>query len=315
MPWSGFEGFHDFLSSWRGRISEKTQSNASFAWFWRADPQIELTYNDAGWPFRTYEKQIEQSAKHGDAFGLHTHPWRWDSAVNRWIADFGNPQWVETCVRSSFDIFERYFGAQCRLFRFGDGWLDNSTFELIEKLGAQIDLTLEPGSEAKLFLVKEELTTGLIPDRRKIPNYPYHPARTDFRRVDSSGRSTLWIVPVSTARKPISRLRDFQSFLPDLLRPYRRTLQLNLGFEPSLFEHLFEQSLFAMRQPYVAICARTDVGANNSPRGFADRNLGYILGHKLADQFVFTLPVPAIGYLNGHRGDPDGATHGVSTSG
>ena len=110
MPWSGFEGFHDFLSSWRGRISEKTQSNASFAWFWRADPQIELTYNDAGWPFRTYEKQIEQSAKHGDAFGLHTHPWRWDSAVNRWIADFGNPQWVETCVRSSFDIFERYFG-------------------------------------------------------------------------------------------------------------------------------------------------------------------------------------------------------------
>jgi hypothetical protein len=197
-----------------------------------------------------------------------------DPGVNRWIADFGNPQWVETCVRSSFDIFERHFSVQCRLFRFGDGWLDNSMVQLIEELGVQIDLTLEPGSEAKLSLVKEELTTGLIPDRRKIPNYPYHPSRKDFRRVDSSGRSTLWIMPVSTARKPMSRPRNFQSFLSDLLMPYRRTLQLNLGFEPSLFQHLFEQSLFAMRQPLCGHLRANRCGRKQLTTGFGRQKLG-----------------------------------------
>jgi hypothetical protein len=304
-PWYGFERFHDFLSSWREIITRKTQTRAHFAWFWRADPQIEVTYGDASWPIRTYARQIEQLEQHGDEFGLHTHPWRWTPGINRWIADFGNSKWIETCVRSSFDIFERHFGAPPRLFRFGDGWLDNATVRLIEKLGAQIDLTLEPGKGAKLSLVKKELTTGLIPDTRQVPNHPYHPSCKDFRSVDSTRRSTLWLMPVSTARKPISDFERFVSFVSDLLMPHRRTLQLNLGLEPDLFQCLFGRSLFAMRHPYVAICVRSDVGSNNGLLNYAGENLSWILRHHLADHFMFVTPMQAITYLTAHPGGSD----------
>ncbi len=300
-PWRGFEIFHAFLSSWRETISERTRSQAQFAWFWRADPQIEATYVDASWAIRTYARQIDASMRYGDGLGLHTHAWRWDAAVQRWITDHGNPGWIDSCVEMSFDTFKRCFGKRCRLFRFGDGWLDNATVQLIERLGAQIDLTLEPGSVAKGSLASSELATGRIPDRRMIPTLPYHPSRKDFRVPDTSGTSTLWMMPVSTGRIPLSGVSSLREVFSSLLMPHTRTVALNLGFEPKLFRHLFGKLLRAGGRRYITVCARTDIGANKGLFDFANKNLSWLLHHPISRQFVFMSPEQAIDHLGTNR--------------
>ena len=297
--WIGYERLYEFLSLWREKIAELTQAPARFSWFWRMDPQIEVTYGDVSWPTRIYAPQIAQSERWGDDIGLHTHAWRWDSGLDRWIADHGDPAWVELCLRKSFAAFKRSLGRPCRIFRFGDGWLDSASVRLIEELGVHIDLTLEPGHGATPSLVRSELTTGLIPDRRSVPRYPYHPSSTDFRAIDQSGQSKLWMFPVTTGRLPWHALSlRPHNIVTRLAAPHRFTLQLNLGLGPEQFRLLFEQAASLKQNSYIAICVRTDVGSNIGLLKNVEENLGHILGHPLADQFVFTTPTDAIVQLH-----------------
>ena len=291
-PWFGFERLFDFLSAQRTLLSARTGVSTRFAWFWRMDPQIDLTYGHADWAIRTYGSQIADARRCGDEVGVHVHAWRWEAALCRWISDHGDRSWVEHCVRTSLTEFERAFGEPCRIFRFGDGWLDNSTVALIESLGVHIDLTLEPGGEETPCLAPNELSTGFIPDRRKVPARPYHPSRADFRKPDRRGDSRLWMLPVSTAhlQPPLPFLRRF-------LRPAaqnRPVSQLNLGLEPRDFLHVFNQAVSREACSYVAICVRTDVGSNEGLMSRVQENLFGILDHRLAKQFVFTSPAAAL---------------------
>jgi peptidoglycan/xylan/chitin deacetylase (PgdA/CDA1 family) len=103
------------------------------------DPQIERTYGNADWAVRTYASRIADAQHWGDEFGLHTHAWRWDAAIGQWVADHDNRAWIERCLEVSFAAYKRAFGRNCEIFRFGDGWLDEATLGLLERLGVRID--------------------------------------------------------------------------------------------------------------------------------------------------------------------------------
>jgi hypothetical protein len=299
IPWSGFERFCALISSRRAALRDRTGAPATFSWFWRMDRQIELTYGAADWAVRSYAGQVADLNRQGDEAGLHVHAFRWDAGPGRWIADHGNRPWVESCVRDAFIAFERAFGRPCRLIRFGDGWLDNAAVDLIERLGAYIDLTLEPGGEAKPGLVAEELSTGSLPDRRNVPKRPYRPCARDFRKPDRNRQNRLWMLPVSTdqlacdataARRPL----DNQSWMAV---PGYSTIQLNLGIEPGQFAPIFDRNVSARHRPYAAICVRTDVGSNEHLTACIEQNLATILNHRLADRFLFTGPSQALALL------------------
>jgi hypothetical protein len=295
-PWTGFERFHDFISAQRESLALRTGAPARFSWFWRMDPQIEVTYGSADWAVRTYARQVCESERSGDESGLHTHGWRWDAGAGKWVADHGNPAWLENCVRRSFSEFGRAFGRPCRIFRFGDGWLDGPTVALIERLGARIDLTLEPGMRETPSLVKDETSTGSIPNRRPVPTRPYRPSRGDFREPDRRGDARLWMLPVTTGRAAAPRLclRDARNLWNWLTAPEPPTVQLNLGLEPGLFSAIFDRAVSSGRRPYAAICARTDLGANTGLMAYAGRNLQAVLNHRRADRFTFVGPTEAL---------------------
>jgi hypothetical protein len=190
--WSGFAAMGETLNDLRTRMCIRTHAAARFNWFLRMDPQIQETYGSAAWITEVEADRIGQLAKEGDEFGLHVHAWRFDSRRNIWIADFADQSWIDHCVRMSVDAYQRRFECQCRVFRFGDRWLNNATVDLLEELGVRCDLTIEPG------LVGGDLPesfTGSIPDYSLVPTLPYQPSRQDIR-VASAGRK-LWMIPVS----------------------------------------------------------------------------------------------------------------------
>jgi hypothetical protein len=298
-PWIGFQRFFEFMSAQRRALAAQTHAPARFSWFWRMDRQIELTYGSADWAVRTYAAQIAEAERWGDETGLHAHAWRWDAALDRWIADHGNPAWIASCLHGSFAEYERVFGRICRVFRFGDGWLDETTLGMIERSGVRIDLTVEPGLIGRPSLVPEEASSGSIPDRRSVPLRPYHPSRTDFRRPDRAGDTGLWILLVTTGA--VSPHHQHRNLLLDLwswiAAPRLPTIQLNLGIDPDQFLPIFHRAVSRRQHPYAAVCVRTDVGANDGLMACVERNLHEILNHELADRFTFTTPTEALTML------------------
>jgi len=195
--WLGFEKTFEFFQELRPRLEDATGSRVNFSWFLRMDPMIARTYGSPAWAITRYRNLFEKLEPAGDEFGLHTHAWRWDDASCQWIADMGDQNWVEHCVRMGFEAFEESLNRPCFSFRFGEHWMNNATLDLVEKLGARIDLTAEPGVKTVSF---PERFTGSGPDFSLIPRQPYRASMSSFIRRGRWRQRRLWMVPMSTGK-------------------------------------------------------------------------------------------------------------------
>jgi hypothetical protein len=294
--WVGFERLFAFLAEQRQRIAARTGLPARFSWFWRMDPQIEVVHGSPRWAVETYRDEIAAAERQGDEIGLHIHGWRWDAIARQWVGDHGNDAWMEHCIRSSFQEFERSFRRRCEVVRMGDGWFSDRAAALLEQQGARLDLTLEPDMPATPKLAPDDATTGLIPDRTGVPHRAYRPSRDDFRAADQDGVTQLWVLPVTTGRAP-KRRRGLARFLPARLAPPEvELLQLNLSHAARRFVPIFERAIAAPERPYAAICMRSDGGQPRSLQQI-ERNIRYLLRHRYAGRFAFVTPSEALAML------------------
>lgn len=294
VPWSGYERVYEFLSSVRARLASATGLPAKFFWTLRMDPQIADTYGAPDWAARHYAKAIQDCVIQGDEFGVHTHAYRWDSPRRNWVVDHGNQPWVDHCVISSFESFRKVFGEDCRSFRFGDGWMSNETMQLVEKLGADFDLTLEPGQEPRLAVFPDKPFTGSLPDLTAIPVHPYRPDRSDFRKSDPVRNDGIWIIPLSAG--PVSE--DFALVTTDGKQTKKRRYQtLNLACEPEQFRQIMHNVLTTLDRPYLTLVTRSDIGS--CPRMLRNLKVNFsnIIRHPMVKQFVFCTPADAMARL------------------
>ena len=196
--WKGFEKSYEFFTQLRPRLKAVTGSPVHFSWFLRMDPQIEHTYGSPTYVVTRYRDLLQKLSMMGDELGLHTHAWRWDEMSGTWSADVGNQEWINYCVNLSFESFRVAFNEPCLSFRFGDRWMNNATIELLERLGARVDLTLEPGQRVVSIGDLKERFTASLPDYAGVPRRPYRPSVHDFRKTSLWRKRALWMIPVST---------------------------------------------------------------------------------------------------------------------
>jgi hypothetical protein len=193
--WMGFEKTFEYFRKLRPRLEDATRSPVHFSWFFRMDPQIERTYKSPFWVATRYRSLIEEMESAGDALGLHTHTWRWDEVSSDWIVDLEDQEWVDHCVRMGFEAFRESLNRRCLAFRFGSHWMSNATIDLVERLGARFDLTLEPGQ--KKFYIPDRYI-GSVPDLTRVPRQPYRPSKVDFRKRGIWRQRLLWMIPLSS---------------------------------------------------------------------------------------------------------------------
>ncbi len=193
-PWTGFEATFEFFNKLRPRFQAATGQPVHFSWFLRMDSQIAHAYGTADWVVRQYASLIEGIRSAGDAIGLHIHAWRWEESRGNWVVDL-DQAWVDHCVRLGFESFQASMNETCDYFRFGDLWTNNATLALVEELGAQIDLTPEPGQRG---CRADDFFAESYVDTSEMPRRPYHPSRADFRKLDPENAEKLWIIPLTT---------------------------------------------------------------------------------------------------------------------
>jgi hypothetical protein len=193
--WVGFEKTFEFFEELRPQLQDATGSPVHFSWGVRMDPQIAHVYGNPAWAVARYGRLFDRLAASGDDIGLHVHPWRWDEGFGEWIADMGNQEWVDSCVRMGFEAFEESLHRPCLSFRFGDRWINHATVGLVERLGARYELTIEPG---RTTLLVPEAHTGCAPDFSLAPRLPYHPSKTNFIESSDSSSRSFWALPLTT---------------------------------------------------------------------------------------------------------------------
>lgn len=298
--WEGVEETFKFFSDLRPRLEVATGAPVNFSWFFRMDPQIEHTYGLSWWVINRYGEAIKQLELAGDELGLHTHAYRWDGELHKWIVDHGDQKWIDRCLHMSFEAYQSAFGRPCLSFRFGDHWMNNETMGLLESLGVKFDLTVEPGKKATPALYIEELHTGSLPDYMTTPRWPYRPSRQDFRKHSHTQGRGLWLIPLSTGRE-VGRFAGLKRVAMtlgiDLQRRYD-TLPLDLSVvNGPLFRSMMNSSLSGWSKSYLAPVVRTDACIDSTCRANMEQNLNFILSHPLVNRFKFVRPAEAIKLL------------------
>ncbi len=299
LAWVGFEKSFEFFQALRPQLVSATGSPVNFSWFLRMDPQISHVYGSADWPVTRYRDLIDDLEGAGDEIGLHSHAWRWDEQAQDWIADFANQDWIDHSIRLAFDAFQKSFNRPCRSFRFGDHWMNDRSLDLLERLGAHFDLTLEPG-QAVPTLLPDERFTGTFPDCRRVSQTPYRPSKSDFKKPGLLRKRKLWLVPVSAERAqpgPLPKQRPSQRLFAN---PKDNEIYetLNLAFSRSVFSTVTGRLLSLLREPFLVVVARSDVALVPEQRANLEQNLEYLLSHPLVERFVCETPAAAIHRLH-----------------
>lgn len=294
-PWVGFEKAVEILRDFRAEATATSGAPAHFTWVYRMDPQVELGYGSASWPVVHYVRETAELDGAGDDLGLHPHGFRWCEATRRWLTPLDDQAWLDECLHVASDAFERSHGRRCRTFRYGDHWMSQATMELLQRLGARYDLTLEPGHpQTPITLFRHG--SGVLPDLSDIPATPYRPSRDDYRVGDPSRDDGLVCIPMTTASV---RPRLSHAFL-DFLRKrgtLTRCWTAVLSQDPFLFRRVIRDA-WQRRPSHLAIPVRSDAFAKPRLVKRVARNLRWLLSHPLGSMFRWSTADEA--YLGFH---------------
>jgi hypothetical protein len=183
----GFERTVAWLEDLRPRLEDAGGRRVRYAWYVRMDPQVTAQAGRADGLVEAAPGAWEAITAAGDVIGLHTHAGRWIEARGRWVADHGEPAWVDRCLTASFVAYEGHFGRPCREHRFGDRFSSQRMFDRLADLGAVVDLTPEPGMRGRRRSDRTADATGSIPDYRGYATRPHRDGRG------------VWIMPLTSA--------------------------------------------------------------------------------------------------------------------
>jgi hypothetical protein len=291
VPWSGFERGVRALQSLRERARAATGSPARFTWLARMDPQVGDTYGNLEWAAEHYSSNFEDIAAQGDAIGLHVHTQRW-TQQQRWCSDY-RQDWVDYCVRASFDAYRRAFGRDCEVHAFGDRWLNDATVRLLESLGVRFDLTVEPDQPRVARSRFGGLSTEDTPANTGAPRHPYRPSSSNFCAHDPARQDGMWMLPLTTAqlpRDPLRRLYDRLRRRPPAAAGHST---LNPSLPPASFRAVLESALLRPETCFLAMVARTEVFLGRLGDN-VDANLEWLLQHPDIGRFAFSTPAEVL---------------------
>jgi hypothetical protein len=298
-PWQGFVETHKYFSELRPQLKMATGSEVCFSWFLRMDPQIEFGYGSASWVIEQYREIVSDLEMKKDELGVHIHAYRWDEASRGWIEDYGDQEWVNTCVTTAFNCFQKALKRPCKSASFGDGWGSNEAIELMEGLGAEFYLSIEPGADFSGLHLGHGVT-GRWPDYRSAPSHIYRPSRINFLQADARSERNMWMIPLSAGKYDgvkalrFSRLKRLVKVLGIDRQRNNECQTLRLDTPTKSFRRTVDGLFKISKASYLSLVVRSEVCARSSRRARLERNIEYLRSHPQARNFRFVTPAEAV---------------------
>jgi hypothetical protein len=304
-PLEGYRRVQEYFTTWRDRASQLTGAPVHLNWFFRMDPQIAMSYGDPGVFVDRHSAFVERVRDAGDGLGVHPHAWRWDRAIDGWVADLANTNFVRECLEIAVDSFRSQLGHPPELLRYGDAFLNDDIIDTAERAGIRYDLTLEPGHPSRPIpeTVEGEVATAWLPDWRRVPRAPYHPAADDYRQPADTPRG-IRLVPLTSGHGWLgASIRARAAAIRSHGRrgwKQRDTLYMALPYwtGTNAFGEILRRTLAAQRRPYLAFAIRTDWALRPDRRRNTERCLDALLREQQRRRLVFSTPAEACAIID-----------------
>lgn len=293
LPWNGIEAGFGVVRDLRRNAEQALGRPAHFTWMVRCDAQIAQVYGDAGWSFRTYRTAFAELEAAGDDVGIHIHGYHWSDALDNWVEDYGDPQWIEECLELGLNAFQHTMGRAPRTSSTGYSWTSQRFVARCEAAGIRHELSVVAGRKPKGFPNAKGAYAGALPDYSAVQAQPYRPSLDNYLVPDPSRTEGMWVIPHVSALAPTPRV-TWKRRLKQLLgrAPAAAAPQVNKLFLRTKLNQNAPMIEKALHQPapYLTLSVRSHEFANPASVAEMRGTLEYLLAHPLAARFVFATP-------------------------
>lgn len=265
--WSGFGALVARMQRLRAELRRRSGETPRFGWYFRTDPQVAEVYGGPTRALDALSGSIARLAAQGDYFGVHCHPVRWSEPHQAWVHDFADPEWLREATRFSLNAYEDWAGAPVRRVRMGAGYLNDAIVAILDEMGVEVDLTLEPVAGWGLYAkavpsgVDESPIVGSFLNCQDAPREAYRPSRADFQTPARGDGRRLTLIPLTTFAIPEQATLRQRVGRALTGRPRRPTQVLYPSLtwpSPTHFWDVAARELDQMRRPQLSLAIRTD---------------------------------------------------------
>ena len=247
--------------SWRGmlegiprakdRLQHLVDSDGNppvFTWLLRADYQIKQIHGGYNYILSSYKEFLLDVEKSGDELGWHPHFWYYDEKRKVWYQNSKDVDWQVEILREAYDAYRDVLPKGPRTVRMGWGYHNNHTFDTLDKLGIEVDISGLPGLRIDPPGKREPLSNYF--DWSITPHKLYHPSTVDYRREPRTGENSYSLLeaPNLVARSPFwgmlsglvlaRKMKDIRQIRYALATPaYMSTITV----KPALFKPMLAQ--------------------------------------------------------------------------
>jgi hypothetical protein len=191
--------------SWRGllegipRAKEKfvslTDSDGKppvFTWNLRADHQVKEVYGAYDFILTEHKDFLLDLEKTGDELAWHPHFWYYDDQRRVWYQNYKDVDWQVTMLEKAYEAYQKVLPGRGKTVRMGWSYHNNRTFDALDRLGVETDISGCPG--LKIPPGEHQKRLSNFYDWSTSPTRPYHPSAVDYRREAAPGERSLSIL-------------------------------------------------------------------------------------------------------------------------
>jgi hypothetical protein len=301
--WSGFTAMAAFVDELRDQLLAVSGAAPTVGWYYRLDPQIAAAFGRPDYAVRMFASLVAAQRDRGDYFGIHVHPVRRDPGSGTWVHDFADPEWTTECLRHSAAVFADTFGSPPRRHRFGAGFLSDAVVDECERVGIDVDLSLEPAAWPPDDRIRsgsdDTRIVGALGDYSDTPRFAYHPDVHDFRVPAPRDGRPIALIPLSTTSHLPGDAPWWKRSAKRVLlgRAPATMLYPSVALESSdVFWGLALRELETMERPYLSFALRTDDPGSDKGRNVR-RLFAALPHHPIARQLRFVDPLDVVDTL------------------
>ena len=150
QPWDGFVSMVKLVEGLRNRLADRSVRAVHPTWFIRLDPDIERCFGRHDYVVQRHGEEFAHLTHHQDPLGIHVHAHRWDAERSVAFSDYADNVWTTQCLTIAAEIFAQCFGEPVRRSSQGGYFLTEKILDTAIALGIKVDVTPEPGLDAKI---------------------------------------------------------------------------------------------------------------------------------------------------------------------
>jgi hypothetical protein len=296
QPWDGFVSMVKLVEGLRNRLAARSVRAVHPTWFIRLDPDIERCFGRHDYVVQRHGEEFAQLAHHQDPLGIHVHAHRWDAERSVTFSDYADNVWTTQCLTVAAEIFAQCFGEPVRRSSQGGYFLTEKILDTAIALGIKVDVTPEPGLDAKIADPSfGAYATAASGDFRICPRQPYYPSRQSLNVQSSSlaDHRPILIVPLSSYDYDTALASRKRQIANRLLRTPRQHYPLNPWKQwpsPHVYWDLVARSAEEQPARYFAFAMRTHAPGSVAAER-ARTLLDYLPNHPIAERLHFVDPL------------------------